>query len=286
MSEAIGTEERRRANLTLVGSEPPLIAADEEPPVEIVNPDGGGDVVLICEHAGNLVPRSLDSLGVSRDVLESHVAWDPGAAEVARLMAEMLDSPLILQRYSRLVYDCNRPPEAESAMPVRSEIFDIPGNAGLSDAARRARTDAIYRPFRAGVASVLDQAAALGKTPAVVTVHSFTPVFHGKRRTVELGLLYDRDTALADAMLDVSATWPDLDVRRNEPYGPADGVTHTLEVDAIARGLANVMIEIRNDLIIEPRQQSAMATRLSALVTKGMRRLTSNEPLGSLGVSG
>ena len=270
-------------NLTLVGSEPPLIAADEGPPVEIVNPDGAGDVVLICEHAGNLVPRSLKDLGVGRDVLESHVAWDPGAAEVARLMADVLDSPLILQRFSRLVYDCNRPPDAESAMPARSEIFDIPGNACLSDAARRTRTEAIYRPFRESVASVLDRAAALGKTPAVVTVHSFTPIFHGERRTVDLGLLHGPDAALVDAMLDVSATWPDLDIRRNEPYGPADGVTHTLEVDAVARGLANVMIEIRNDLIAGHGQQSAMATRLAALVTEGMRQLPSIETPRTLG---
>lgn len=267
----------KRARLSVVDAEAPLIAADEGPTVEVVNPEGQGDIVLICEHAGNLVPRSLNSLGLDRNTLESHVAWDPGAAPVAMAMAEMLNAPLILQRFSRLVYDCNRPPDAESAMPARSELFDIPGNTGLTDQARMDRTSALYRPFRKAVAAVLDRKIGLGQTPAVVTIHSFTPVFHGQRRSVELGLLHDVDTGLADAMLDASKGWKDLEIRRNQPYGPKDGVTHTLQVDAIARSLKNVMIEIRNDLIAMPSDRSAMATRLVRLITEGCRRLRASD---------
>ncbi|MDH3662192.1 MAG: N-formylglutamate amidohydrolase [Alphaproteobacteria bacterium] len=249
------------------------MAPDEGSPVEIVNSDGSSDVLLICEHASNLVPASLKALGLDQEALSSHIAWDPGAAAVARLMAKTLAAPLILQRLSRLVYDCNRPPEAESAMPIRSEVFEIPGNVGLTDGAREARVEAVYRPFRDAVARQLDRMITEGRAPAVVTIHSFTPVFHGRRRSVEIGLLHDIDTTLADAMLGLSADWRDLDVRRNQPYGPEDGVTHTLQVDAIARGLANVMIEIRNDLIATPDQQSVMAARLSGLLSDGLRRL-------------
>lgn len=250
-----------------------LIAPDEGAPVEIVNADGMSDVVLICEHAGRLIPRALQSLGLDPDVLSSHVAWDPGAAPVAREMAAILDAPLVLQRFSRLVYDCNRPPDAESAIPLRSELFDIPGNAGLTEAERRERTDALYRPFRREVAALLDQRTRKGKTSAFVTIHSFTPVYFGKPRKAELGLLHDVDSTLADAMLETASDWQDLIVRRNEPYGPEDGVTHTLQVDAIARGLPNVMIEIRNDLIRTPGQQTTMATRLAELVSSGLTRL-------------
>ena len=250
-----------------------LLAADEGPPVETRNLDGRGDVVLICEHASNRIPRSLAGLGLDGAARSSHIAWDPGAAEVAKLMATALDAPLVLQRFSRLVYDCNRPPEAASAIPARSEVFDIPGNRGLSAAEREARIEAIYRPFRAGVAHVLDRRAGQGLTSAVVTIHSFTPVFHGRQRSVELGLLHDTDRSLADAMLESAAGWTDLIVRRNEPYGPEDGVTHTLQIDAIARGLSNVMIEVKNDLIAPPAQQAAMAARLSDLVEEGLRRL-------------
>lgn len=262
-------------HLKIIGAETPLIAADEGPAVEVANPDGAGDVVLICEHASNCVPQSLNGLGLDRKTLQSHIAWDPGAAAVARLMAKTLAAPLILQRFSRLVYDCNRPPEAESAMPAKSEVFDVSGNRDLTDGAREARVQALYLPFRDAVARVLDGLMAEGRAPAVVTIHSFTPVFRGRRRSVELGLLHDVDTTLADVMLELSTGWQDLEVRRNQPYGPEDGVTHTLQVDAIARGLPNVMIEIRNDLIETPAQQAAMAARLSSLVSDGLSRLPS-----------
>lgn len=267
------TEQDERSQLRLVGAEGPLIAADEGSPVELVNPDGSSEIVLICEHASNRVPRSLHGLGLDDETLSSHVAWDPGASPVARLMAAMFDAPLVLQRFSRLVYDCNRPPEAESAMPARSEAFDIPGNVGLTSEDRAARTEALYRPFREKIASVIDGVTQLGRTPVVVTIHSFTPIFHGKRRSVELGLLHDVDTRLVDAMLEASATVGDLVIRRNEPYGPEDGVTHTLQVDAIARGLPNVMFEVRNDLLETDAQHAAMATRLAGLVKAGLGRL-------------
>lgn len=264
-----------------------LIADDEGAPVEIVTPEDRGDperdagIVLICEHAGRLIPRSLGTLGLDLKALESHVAWDPGAEPVARMMAASLGAPLILQRFSRLVYDCNRPPDAESAMPARSEVFDIPGNADLSEAEREARIQAIYRPFRAASARLLDGALQQGAAPAVVSIHSFTPIYNGRPRDVELGLLHDVDSRLANAMLEEASGWTDLVVRRNEPYGPEDGVTHTLRVDAIARGLPNVMIEIRNDLITSPETQAAMAARLADLISTAVERLS---PGGNLGV--
>ena len=178
------TEKNERTGLQLVGAGAPLIAPDEGPPVELVNPDGSGEIVLICEHASNLVPRSLQALGLDDQALFSHVAWDPGAAPVARQMVAMLDAPLILQRFSRLVYDCNRPPHAESAMPEKSEVFDIPGNVGLTAEEREARTDALYRPFREAVASVID--GMTGAWP--ITGGGHDPLLHpGLSRQAAIG---------------------------------------------------------------------------------------------------
>ncbi len=273
-------------HLQLVGDDAPLLAPYEGSPVELVNENGRADVLLVCEHASNRVPASLNNLGVDQSVLSSHVAWDPGADQVSRLLAKALDAPLILQRFSRLAYDCNRPPDAESAMPARSEVFEIPGNVGLTDMERRVRTDAIYHPFRNAIARHLDREISKGGAPAVITIHSFTPVFHGQRRSVELGLLYDADTTLADAMLEASAHGVDLDIRRNEPYGPRDGVTHTLRVDAIARGLMNVMIEIRNDLIEEATAQADMAMTLAGLITDGLQAIAQHSSAQSYGSTG
>ena len=222
--------------------------------------------MLVCEHASNFIPAELDNLGLDEAAIDSHIAWDPGALAVAREMSAILDAPLVAQRVSRLVYDCNRPPEAQSAMPAESEIYVVPGNVGLSAADRRARIERYYVPFRDALASLVDRRVAAGGRPAIVTIHSFTPVYRGVARNVEIGVLHDADTRLADAILAAGAAHGGRVMRRNEPYGPADGVTHTLIEHALPRGLLNAMIEVRNDLIREAGEQAAMAALLSDLV--------------------
>jgi len=248
-------------------------------PVETVNPDGHADVVLICEHAANRIPEALGDLGVDAETRVSHVAWDPGAAEVARAMAARLDAPLFLQRFSRLVYDCNRPIFADSAVPAVSERYTIPGNDRLDAQARAGRQAAVYLPFRDAIAAFVHRRIDAGRPPAIVTVHTFTPEFQGAWRTCELGVLHDADARLANAALAVLAEEsglaeePGITVRRNDPYGPADGVTHTLKVQALGLGLPNLMFEIRNDLVTEACGQRAFADRLSRVVTAAHARL-------------
>lgn len=232
----------------------------EDDPAVTVNADGGAPYVLVCEHAGNRIPRKLGQLGLAEAELARHIAWDIGAERVARLLSRLIDAPLVLQRYSRLVYDCNRPPESPGAMPEMSETTRIPGNKKLGAEDKLSRIEAIYRPFHAAVAAVLDLRAAHGQAVGVVSIHSFTPVFKGKPRDFELGILHDRDTRLANILV---KGFPKTDVRRNEPYGPKDGVLHTLNLHAGVRGLRHAMIEIRNDLIMQERGQDEWAQRLS-----------------------
>lgn len=251
-----------------------IISKQDGDPFEAVNLDGTSDIVLLCEHAANRIPQSLGDLGLDADTLQSHIAWDPGAAAVARQMSELLDAPLFLQRFSRLIYDCNRPLDAESAVPARSEVYDVPGNAGLSEAERKARQEAIYLPFRDTVAAFIRRRIAAGRPPTVITVHTFTPVYLGRQRDTELGILHDADARLADAILSQMAGANDLQVARNQPYGPEDGVTHTLKVQALGHGLPNVMFEIRNDLVVDAEQQWAMAERLSNVTRTAMATLS------------
>lgn len=232
--------------------------------VENVNADGA--VVLVCEHASSLLPTAAGTLGLSSEALSSHIAWDPGALAVSRLLSAKLDALLVYQRFSRLVYDCNRPPESPAAMPEKSEIYEIPGNRDLSVADRYARTAAIYVPFHDRISAELASRAAAGRPSVLVTVHSFTPVYFGKPRAVEIGILHDTDTRLADAMLDGAAKAGRFRVERNSPYGPEDGVTHTLRLHALPAGHANVMIEVRNDLIANSVDQEVMADYLAGLI--------------------
>lgn len=241
----------------------------DETRVEVRNLGATSSIVVVCEHASAFIPAEFGDLGLPGDALQSHVVWDPGARGVAVALAENLGAAMVASKISRLVYDCNRPPDAPDAMPSRSEIFDIPGNAGLSAVQKAERVAAYYAPFRAALAGTLAGRAA----PVLVTVHSFTPVFHGQRRAVEIGVLHDADSRLGDALLATAGGHLPHEVRRNEPYGPADGVTHTLREHALPGGHLNVMIEIRNDLIGDEAAQRRMAEMLTGWLNAALARV-------------
>lgn len=237
-------------------------------PAVVSNASAPAKVVLVCEHAVNFIPPEFNGLGLSDAARQSHVAWDPGAMAVAQRLSQRLNAPLVSSGISRLVYDCNRPPDAPDAMPAKSETQDIPGNRDLSTQARDQRIQRFYAPFRQTLA---DTIAAAGR-PALVTIHSFTPVYMGRNRATDIGVLHDSDTRLADALLELAPARTDLLVERNQPYGPQDGVTHTLKVHALETGLLNVMLEVRNDLIARPDQQAAMADMLAGWLAAGLAR--------------
>ncbi len=236
--------------------------------VEVINPAGRSSVVLVCEHASAFIPAEFDHLGLPEADRQSHVVWDPGALAVATRMSQRFDAQLVAGTVSRLVYDCNRPPDAPDAMPAQSEQITVPGNAGLSQADRDARVAKYYMPFR----DVLTARIAQAESPVIVTIHSFTPVYHGQSRTVEIGILHDSDARLADAMLDCAKQHTSMNVERNQPYGPADGVTYTLKEHGMSGGHLNVMLEIRNDLIATHAAQRAMADILVDWVADAFAR--------------
>lgn len=239
-------------------------------PVAVDNADGRGEVLLVCEHASRRLPERYGDLGLSADALASHIAWDPGALAVSRLMLKSLGATLIHQRFSRLIYDCNRPPDSPAAIREVSEIFRIPGNENLSEAEKSRRTTALYLPFHGRIREEIAARRARGLQTVLVTIHSFTPVYFGRERPVEIGILHDTDSRLADRMLQAASDTHLYRVERNEPYGPADGVTHTLEVHALPAGLLNVMIEIRNDLITDETGQGVVADFLTGLLRESL----------------
>jgi predicted N-formylglutamate amidohydrolase len=239
----------------------------------IERPGAAGDVIFVCEHASNHIPGSWGSLGLSEAQRQAHIAWDPGALGLARGLAARLDATLIHAPVSRLVYDCNRAPDMPGAMPVRSEIHDIPGNARISPDERLARTEAVYLPWATGLHGLIARRIALGRRPVVITIHSFTPVFHGRPRTVEFGIIHDADARLAVAILDAARLKSQLRSELNAPYSAADDVTHTLRLHATPYGLPNAMLEIRNDLIATPAAQEAMAEALAPVLNMGLEEI-------------
>ncbi|MEQ8709740.1 MAG: N-formylglutamate amidohydrolase [Rhodospirillales bacterium] len=219
----------------------------------LTRPASGGRAVIICDHATNFIPDRYADLGLDAERLGEHIAWVPGAIEVAGYMSERLDAPVVAAGLSRLVIDMNRPEGAAGSIVAVSDGVKIPGNANLSDADRRRRFDDYHIPYHREIEALLDQRGAA--TTAIIALHSFTPIHSGKTRPWDIGVLHNGDTVLAGPLLKGLSAIPGLVVGENEPYSPADDVYYTLQRHAVSRGLAHVMIEIRNDRIATPEGQ-------------------------------
>ncbi|MCF3641127.1 N-formylglutamate amidohydrolase [Rhizobium sp. TRM95111] len=243
-----------------------LLRAGDPDPVEWVNARAPSAFFLTCEHAGRAVPAALGDLGVPAAEMDRHIAYDVGAEGLSRGLAERLAAPLVLQRYSRLVIDCNRPFEAADCVVARSDGTDVPANAGIADWDRRRRYVEIHQPLHEAIAVALDQRRAAGRPTFLVSVHSFTPVMRasGAVRHFELGLLCNRDPRLAETLAGAfRAAHPDIGVRLNEPYVVDDVSDYTIPVHGERRGIPHVLLEVRNDLVADARGQEEWVDRLA-----------------------
>ena len=250
-------------------SRPPQLLEKGEMAYETINPAGSSPTILVCEHASNHIPKFFDELGLSEDVRQSHIAWDPGARDLSIALSNMFDAPLVCSKISRLVYDCNRPIDAPSAMPAESEIYNISRNENISPTEARARFEQIYQPFSKVLDALILEKKSSAIQPILITIHSFTPVYFGQRREVEIGILHSEDSRLADPMLEEAKEIKNIRIERNQPYGPEDGVDHTLEIHGKKHGIPNVMIEVRNDLLADSAGIETVAAILARLIKSG-----------------
>jgi len=243
-----------------------LLASDDIAPVHDYNATGRSPFLLTCDHYGRLIPKRLGDLGIREGELRRHIAWDIGIAGVADALADHLDAHLIAQHYSRLVIDCNRPPNAASSIPLISEATTIAGNEGLSRQAAELRRQAIFDPYHKRIDEIIDRRLHEGLPTVLVSLHSFTPVYAGIARPWHIGTLYHRDTALPPLLLKRLRAEADLVVGDNEPYAVNDETDYTIPVHGERRGLMNSGIEIRQDLISDQAGEKAWADRLARIL--------------------
>lgn len=228
-------------------------------PVEVVA-GTRRDVLLVCDHASNAIPPEFDALGLPPAEIARHIAFDPGAAEVTRALAALLDCAAILGGTSRLVTDLNRAPDDATLILAESDNTFVPANLEISDDERARRLAAYHAPYHARVTAEIDARLAAGIMPTFIAVHSFNPVL-GSARPWPIGVLWKTAREPVAAIIDALAA-RGFNVGDNKPY---DGRTHlgwTVDVHAISRGLPNVMFEIRNDEIATPDTQQQYAELL------------------------
>lgn len=246
------------------------IAADEPAAFELVNACGRNRAILVCDHASPRIPRRLGDLGLAAGDRLRHVAWDIGTAALARRLAGILDAPLVLSSYSRLVVDCNRPLEVAAAFCTRSENVDVPGNLGLSEAEKAARAAAFYWPYQDAVHDLVDSRIGRDVLPVLISIHSFTPVYLGRARPWHIGVHYRLDRRLAALALAALRADPTLTVGDNEPYPVALDEDYTIPVHAELRGLPYVLFEIRQDLLGHEAGIAVWADRLGSLLGRAL----------------
>lgn len=242
-----------------------LIGPDDPPPFEMINQAGASRAVLICDHAGRAIPKALGTLGLDEAALWRHIAWDIGIADVTRELSRLMDAPAVLAGYSRLVIDCNRRLGDPTSIAQESDGVRVPGNCGLTAADRVARAEACFHPYHQAVSRLMAARMNAGLVPALISMHSFTPVMNGFERPWHVGILWNRDPRLPVPLMERLARDPEICVGDNEPYTGRDEHGYSIYVHGQDLGVPHVLIEIRQDLIDTHHGAKAWAERLAGV---------------------
>ncbi len=243
---------------------PQTQTSHEFEPVERIAGRSESGVLLLCDHASNSLPPGYGTLGLPSADLEAHIAYDIGAADLTRRLAAQLAAPALLTRFSRLLIDPNRGAHDPTLVMRLSDRRLIPGNARI-DAAEIGRRRGLYwQPYRVAIAETIAALSAQAPIPAVISVHTFTPAWHGVARPWQIGILWDNDARLPHPLMAALRT-RGMTVGDNEPYDgalPGD----TLHEQVTARGLAGLLIEVRQDLVATSEKAHAWADILAEVL--------------------
>lgn len=229
-------------------TDPDFLAAHEPPPCAVLNCDAKAPIILVCDHASRRLPASLGDMGLDPPARRCHLAVDIGAGTLTRQLAISLSVTAVLCEYSRLVVDCNRQLLDPSAFLEYGDGIVIPGNRNLRPEQKEIRANTIYRPYHEAIADEIKRLQSYGTPPAMLAIHSFTPVLNGVSRPWQMGILWDADKRLAEVFLK-ELSEAGFVVGDNEPYSGKAPQDYTIDHHAEANGLPHVGIEVRQDLI-------------------------------------
>ena len=258
-----------------------LLGPEDPPPIEIVPGAAGAELLFVCDHAARRVPRALADLGLAPPEFDRHIAWDVGAADVARRLASRFAAPLVLSGYSRLVADCNRLPADPGFAPAVADGTPVPGNRDLTPAGREFRARALHAPYHAAIADALASMRAAGVVPAVISVHSCTPVFAGRARPWHVGVLWNRDGRIPSPLIAALAARGEFCVGDNQPYDARDGHGFTMPEHCERAGFPHALLEIRQDLI----DTGEGAARWASILESALRPILADPALRRIEVA-
>jgi len=227
----------------------PLIEPGDPPPYMTYNDGGSAKVLLVADHASPYFPASMNQLGLADWVLDRHVTWDIGSDILTRYLADLIDAPAILAGFSRLIIDPNRKLDDPTAFIEVSDGIAIPGNQGLSETQKQMRVESFFRPYHDAIAARLREFENSGSVPALISMHTCTPVFAQVVRRWHIGVMWDKDPRIARPLMERLGGMPDICFGDNEPYSGRHTHDFTIDHHAEPAGLPHVGIEVRQDLV-------------------------------------
>ena len=256
----------------------PLIGPGDPPPFITYNDHGQAPVLLVADHASPFFPAAMNQLGLADWVLERHVAWDIGSDLLTHCLADALDAQAVLAGFSRLIVDPNRQLDDPTAFMQVSDGIAIPGNLDLDAEQKALRVQSFFRPYHGTIAAKLDRFQAQGIVPALISVHTCTPVFDRVVRPWHVGVMWDRDPRIAVPLMENLRSMAGVCIGDNEPYSGRHPHDFTIDFHAEPARLPHVGIEVRQDLV----QDEPGAARWAAILAQALRPILSDPGLFTL----
>ncbi len=253
-----------------------MTRSNDFPPVEAIDGDDAGGLLFICDHASNALPPGYGTLGLPETQLARHIGYDIGAAAMTRRLAARFNAPAVLTTFSRLLIDPNRGEDDPTLVMRLSDGAIVPGNARVDAAEIAHRRETYWRPYRLAVGAAIERMTRDGRTPVVISIHSFTHAWKGVPRPWEIGILWDTDPRLAVPLM-AGLREAGFNVGDNEPY---DGALRgdTLDEEVTRRGIAGLLVEVRQDLIASDEAAVAIADRMAEVLAPVVAQPVLHEP--------
>lgn len=257
------------------GDNYPLIGPGDAPPYMTYNEHGEARALVVADHASPFFPAAMNQLGLADWVLEKHVAWDIGVDKLARYLADELDAQAVLAGFSRLIVDPNRKLHDPTAFPPISDGIAIPGNIDLDEEQKALRVQSFFKPYHDKISEKLLELTTPEQVPALIAVHTCSPVFDRIVRPWHIGIMWDTDDRIPVPLMRRLESMEGICVGDNEPYSGKHPHDFTVDYHAEPQGLPHVGIEVRHDLV----HTEEGARRWAGILAAGLRDILADETL-------
>jgi|TARA_B100000929_G_scaffold114488_1_gene90813 predicted N-formylglutamate amidohydrolase len=237
-------------------------------PYSIYNLNENSKIIIVCDHASKIIPKKYKNLGLSQKNIKRHIGWDIGALKLAKKIAKNTNSTLIYSGYSRLLIDCNRSLKSKGTFIKKSEDTIIPGNINISKNEKILRAKKYYFPYHDQINNILERKLKKKIIPIIVSIHSFTPTYLNKPRPWHIGLLQRRDKRLTSLFANEIKKKTNIVLGINQPYKLNLKGDFTIPFFAETNGLPNVLIEIRQDLLVHNNKINYWCNLISLILKK------------------